>query len=69
MVGAASSEVVDGQEGCVVVDMERTKDDEGVLGTNACPTERMAVKTIAADMRTIVTLENTLVIIVLCNKL
>lgn len=51
MVGAASSEVVvDG----VVVEMERTKDDEGVLGTNACPTERMAVKTIAADMRTIV---------------
>ena len=66
MVGAASSEVVvDG----VVVEMERTKDDEGVLGTNACPTERMAVKTIAADMRTIVTLENTLVLIVLCNKL
>ena len=66
MVGAASSEVVvDG----VVVEMDRTKDDEGVLGTNACPTERMAVKTIAADMRTIVTLENTLVIIVLCNKL
>ena len=53
MVGAASSEVVDGQEGCIV-EMERTKDDEGVLGTNACPTERMAVKTIAADMRTIV---------------
>lgn len=68
MVGAASSEVVDGQEGCVVVDMERTKDDEGVLGTNACPTERMAVKTIAADMRTIV-YYNIYLIIVLCNKL
>ena len=65
MVGAASSEVVvDG----VVVEMERTKDDEGVLGTNACPTERMAVKTIAADMRTIV-YYNIYLIIVLCNKL
>ena len=66
MVGAASSEVVvDG----VVVEMERTKDDEGVLGTNACPTERMAVKTIAADMRTIVYYMYIILIIVLCNKL
>ena len=54
IVGAAPRDVVvEGQEGCVVV-VEMKRPDVGVVGTNACPTERMAVKTSAVDMRTIV---------------